>query len=85
MINVALGVLAGVVAALVIGVFIRGRTRSVTIFCPVRGEVVDVRGDRCFAKDDGRIVGSAWDCQRECLDQLARSGSGADGLLQRLQ
>lgn len=63
-------VLAAIVlTALVIAGVIRRRPRSATIFCPLRGEVVEVKGGRCLAQDDGRLVGSIWDCQRECLAQ----------------
>jgi hypothetical protein len=35
-------------------------------YCPRHETVVDV-SDRCYARADGRAVGSPRECQRECL------------------
>jgi hypothetical protein len=47
------------------------RRRSATVFCPVWERMVEIKGERCLAREDGRfvVVGSIWECPRRCLDQ----------------
>lgn len=60
-----------ILAALLIGVVIRRWPRSTTIFCPLREQIVEMKGGKCLARDDRGFVvaGSIWDCQRPCLDR----------------
>jgi hypothetical protein len=47
--------------------FLRLGPGPVRVFCPSRGRMAEIRGDRCHAEDDSGVVGSPWECQRECL------------------
>jgi hypothetical protein len=46
------------------------RARSTFLYCPVREQIVEMKGEQCLATDgDQGVVGSIWDCQRQCLDE----------------
>ncbi len=68
MFTVAILIVLSLVVAALLAVALGSRRRgAVKLYCPVNETVVEVEGNRCVACDDGRLVGSIWDCQRECL------------------
>jgi hypothetical protein len=77
--TMAILIVLGFVVAALLAVALGGRSRAaVRLYCPVNETVVEVDGDRCVACEDGRLVGSIWGCERECLIQ--REASIAGGL-----
>ncbi len=68
---IALLVLAGGVGTALLALAFRPQRSPspalAALYCPVHETLVEVKGDRCFACDDGRFIGSIWRCQRECL------------------
>ena len=59
-------------AVIVLGMLLIAAARRrgagpLTVFCPRWGIMVEMRGDVCRAVDESSVVGSPWECQRECL------------------
>lgn len=71
-----------VLALGVVVLLFRRPVRPTIIFCPTHERVVEMTGDTCRSVDDGWVVGSPRNCQRECfLDREAAvwQGRGSRG------